>query len=66
MKKFALSTSPSNAKRRLLVTQLQKCFDQYSPHLRPLNVAIKLIEVGETLLSIDGFHEVADDLCFSK
>ncbi|KAJ3403780.1 hypothetical protein HDV05_007610 [Chytridiales sp. JEL 0842] len=54
-----------NAKRRLVVSQLRQCWEKYGPHMPPEYVMARLVETGEMLLGIEGFHDVAESLCFS-
>ncbi|KAJ3197629.1 hypothetical protein HK101_002057 [Irineochytrium annulatum] len=49
---------------RLAISQLKKCWEQFSPHLPAGYVASKLVQTGESLLEIDGFHNMADLVCF--
>ncbi|KAJ3067712.1 hypothetical protein HDU98_009072 [Podochytrium sp. JEL0797] len=60
----ALSSCPS--RRRLLLQQFSKCWDQYGPHLPKDVLNTRFVEVGEALLRIQGFHDVADSFCFSR
>ncbi|KAI8621446.1 hypothetical protein BC830DRAFT_1224679 [Chytriomyces sp. MP71] len=55
-----------NSRRRLLLNQFRKCWDQYGAHLPKGFVDNRLIEAGEALLHIEGFHDIAKMYCFAK
>jgi hypothetical protein len=65
IKKAGIERSSFNAKRRLAISQLRQVWEKYGPHLPPSYLMFQLVETGETLLGIDGFHDVAESLCFS-
>eukprot|EP00842_Homolaphlyctis_polyrhiza_P000829 jgi/Hompol1/1747/HPOL_000003-RA len=63
----ALSKTPqtaSNAQRRLLRTQFRSCIEKYQRHVKPSTFIAQIIETGEAILDIPGFHRLAEDDCF--
>ncbi|KAJ3158919.1 hypothetical protein HDU86_002088 [Geranomyces michiganensis] len=60
-----LHVSP-NTRRRLLSTQLTKCWDMFGPHVEPEYLYERMIEAGEHILTIDGFADVANATCFER
>ncbi|KAJ3163868.1 hypothetical protein HDU88_006207 [Geranomyces variabilis] len=60
-----LHVSP-NTRRRLLSTQLTKCWDMFGPHVEQEYLYERMIEAGEQILTIDGFADVANATCFER
>ncbi|KAJ3104398.1 hypothetical protein HDU97_009277 [Phlyctochytrium planicorne] len=60
-----LIPSTWNARRRLSIQQFRSCWEKFGPHLPPKLVASRLVETGETLIEILGFHDIADSICFA-
>ncbi|KAJ3120926.1 hypothetical protein HK100_012595 [Physocladia obscura] len=61
------NNSSRTRRRRLIISQFQKCWDQYTSHLPKEIMNTRLVQVGETLLlHIEGFHDVADAFCFRR
>ncbi|KAI9350242.1 hypothetical protein BDR26DRAFT_580606 [Obelidium mucronatum] len=64
--KLDQSDPSCNSRRRLLLDQFQKCWDQYGPYLPKDILNTRLVEVGEALIRLENFHEAANILCFTK
>ncbi|KAJ3180267.1 hypothetical protein HDU87_002146 [Geranomyces variabilis] len=60
-----LHVSP-NTRRRLLSTQLTKCWDMFGPHVEQEYLYERMIEAGEQILTIDGFADAANATCFER
>ncbi|KNC96906.1 uncharacterized protein SPPG_07732 [Spizellomyces punctatus DAOM BR117] len=58
--------SSLNTRRRMLCLQLSKCWDMFGPHLSEEDLYSKMVATGEQLLGIPGFHDAADEICFTK
>ncbi|KAJ3022970.1 hypothetical protein HKX48_004728 [Thoreauomyces humboldtii] len=60
-----LHVSP-NTRRRLLSSQLTKCWDMFGPHIDSEYLYTRMVEAGESILTIDGFWDVARTTCFER
>ena len=58
--------SQNNAQYRLIINQFYSLFKKYDGHLDEVLLLEKLIEAGEKLLSIKGFHLLAKNRCFEE
>ncbi|KAJ3240711.1 hypothetical protein HDU81_002902 [Chytriomyces hyalinus] len=53
-----------NSRRQLILSQFRKCWDQYGVHLPKDYTNFRLVETGEALLHLQGFHDIASLYCF--
>ncbi|KAJ3266395.1 hypothetical protein HDU77_001006 [Chytriomyces hyalinus] len=53
-----------NSRRQLILSQFRKCWDQYGVHLSKDYTNVRLVETGEALLHLQGFHDIASLHCF--
>ncbi|KAI8919442.1 hypothetical protein DFJ77DRAFT_529484 [Powellomyces hirtus] len=60
-----LHVSP-NTRRRLLSSQLTKCWEMFGPHVDQEYLYTRMIEAGESILTIDGFWDIANTACFEQ
>ncbi|KAI8826029.1 uncharacterized protein EV422DRAFT_575872 [Fimicolochytrium jonesii] len=56
----------SNMRRRLLATQLTKCWEMFTPHVDPQYVHTRMVEAGELIMEIEDFWQVANAACFDR
>ncbi|KAJ3328133.1 hypothetical protein HDU76_010540 [Blyttiomyces sp. JEL0837] len=55
----------TNSQRRLAVGQFKDCWEKFSLKMTSDYILAKLVETGEVVLGIRGFHDVAETMCFA-
>ena len=58
--------SQNNAQYKLIINQFHSLFKKFDGHIDEVFVNEKLVEAGEKLLSIKGFHLIAKNSCFEN
>lgn len=56
----------TNIRRRLLVQQFRKCIDKFRPYFSAHYFTLVMVESGEKVLGLSGFHDVAKLICFQE
>ena len=62
---FTLKTQ-NNAQYKLIINQFYSLFKKYDGHLDEVLLLEKLVDAGEKLISIRGFHALAKERCFEE
>jgi hypothetical protein len=55
-----------NAAKLVAISALTACLDKFTPYLEPDYLALRLVELGELLLGLPAFIEVASSHCFHR